>query len=178
MDDHIRVSDADRERVTARLREHYAEGRLTSDELDERVTAALNAKTFGDLRAIMADLPDSEFAPPQPPPPAMAPWGTRNTFVMPRPRLLPLVLLALFVAIAIPSAGVLFVAFFKVLLVLGLALFVAGAVAAGRLRRNMRRHWKSGYWNSASGDQWRQWHSYHHGRNPWDQSSGSGGPDV
>ena len=42
MDDHIRVSDADRERVTSRLREHFAEGRLTSDELDERVSAALS----------------------------------------------------------------------------------------------------------------------------------------
>ena len=58
MDDHIRVSDADRERVTGRLREHFAEGRLTSDELDERVSAALNAKTFGDLRPLMADLPE------------------------------------------------------------------------------------------------------------------------
>ena len=57
MDDHIRVSDADRDRVTARLREHFAEGRLTSDELDERISAALNAKTFGDLRPLMADLP-------------------------------------------------------------------------------------------------------------------------
>src|SRR5260221_11367375 len=58
MDDRIRVSDADRERVTSRLREHFAEGRLTSEELDERITAALSAKTFGDLRRIMADLPD------------------------------------------------------------------------------------------------------------------------
>jgi len=34
MDDRIRVSDADRERVTARLREHFAEGRLSQEELD------------------------------------------------------------------------------------------------------------------------------------------------
>jgi Domain of unknown function (DUF1707) len=148
MDDHIRVSDADRERVTARLREHYAEGRLTSDELEERISAALSAKTFGDLRAIMADLPDSEFAPPQAPPPAMAPWGARNTFVMPRPRLLPLVLLAL---------------------------FVATAIAAARFRRNLRRNWKSGYWQSQNGDQWRRWHYYHH-HSPWDQSAGQGSP--
>ena len=57
MDDSIRVSDADRDRVTARLRDHYAEGRLTHAELDERMTAALTARTFGDLRKIMADLP-------------------------------------------------------------------------------------------------------------------------
>jgi DNA-binding PadR family transcriptional regulator len=57
IDDRIRTSDADRDRVTARLRDHYAEGRLTHSELDERTTAALKARTFGDLREIMADLP-------------------------------------------------------------------------------------------------------------------------
>ncbi len=53
----IRASDADREEATARLRDHYAEGRLTYSELGERVTAALNARTFGDLRRVLADLP-------------------------------------------------------------------------------------------------------------------------
>ena len=42
-DDRIRVSDADRERAAARLREHFAEGRLSPDELDERIAAALTA---------------------------------------------------------------------------------------------------------------------------------------
>ncbi len=60
--DRIRVSDADRERVTARLRDHYAEGRLSAEEMEERITAALNAKTVGDLRQVMADLPDPEPA--------------------------------------------------------------------------------------------------------------------
>src|SRR5580704_8005187 len=64
MDDRIRVSDADRERVTARLREHYAEGRLSVDELDDRVSAALGARTFGDLRRVMVDLPEPALAPP------------------------------------------------------------------------------------------------------------------
>ena len=57
MDDRIRVSDADRDRVTAQVRDHFAAGRITPGELDERLSAALNAKTFGDLRRIMADLP-------------------------------------------------------------------------------------------------------------------------
>lgn len=56
-DDRIRASDADRESATVRLRDHYAEGRLTQEELSERVTAALTARTFGDLRRLMADLP-------------------------------------------------------------------------------------------------------------------------
>jgi DNA-binding PadR family transcriptional regulator len=56
-DDHIRVSDRDRERATARLRDSFAEGRLTREELDERITAALTARTVGDLRRVTADLP-------------------------------------------------------------------------------------------------------------------------
>ena len=63
MDDSIRVSDADRDRVTAQLRDHFAAGRITPAELDQRLSAALNAKTFGDLRGIMADLPGPVPAP-------------------------------------------------------------------------------------------------------------------
>jgi Domain of unknown function (DUF1707) len=65
MDDRMRASDADREAVTARLRDHYAEGRLTQDELDERVSAALGAKTFGDLRTLTTDLPGPVPTPPR-----------------------------------------------------------------------------------------------------------------
>jgi len=55
--DQIWASDADRERVVASLRDHFAEGRLTRAELDERLTMALSARTGGDLRRLMADLP-------------------------------------------------------------------------------------------------------------------------
>jgi hypothetical protein len=58
MDDLFRVLDADRDRAAALLRDHFAAGRLTAGELDERLTAALRAKTFGDLRPVLADLPD------------------------------------------------------------------------------------------------------------------------
>lgn len=53
----MRVSDADREATTAELREHYASGRLTLDELNERINTAFAAKTRGDLTAVMHDLP-------------------------------------------------------------------------------------------------------------------------
>jgi DNA-binding PadR family transcriptional regulator len=56
-EDRVRVGDRDRERATARLRDCYAEGRLTREELEERITAALSAQTVGDLRRITADLP-------------------------------------------------------------------------------------------------------------------------
>jgi DNA-binding PadR family transcriptional regulator len=51
------VSDADRDLAVARLREHFAVGRLTHAELDERLSAALTAQTSGDLRGLLADLP-------------------------------------------------------------------------------------------------------------------------
>jgi Domain of unknown function (DUF1707) len=57
MDDRFRTWDADRDRVAALLRDHFAAGRLTPEELDARLTATLNAKTFGDLRRVLADLP-------------------------------------------------------------------------------------------------------------------------
>jgi hypothetical protein len=57
MDDRFRTSDADRDRAVALLREHFTAGRLTAEELDARLTATLNAKTFRDLRRVLADLP-------------------------------------------------------------------------------------------------------------------------
>jgi hypothetical protein len=151
MDDRIRISDADREQVTARLREHFAEGRLSSDELDERITAALSAKTFGDLRRIMADLPDP--APVTPPDWRSAPMrGRRGGGIAWRgPRLLPLALIVLIAALVIPGAGWLFIAFVKVAFVLWLVACVAGIIAAARFRRHARRYWQSG--NAAH---WRQ----------------------
>jgi hypothetical protein len=59
MDDGLRASDADRRRAVALLRDHFAAGRLTPAELDDRLTLALRAVTFGDLRQALADLLES-----------------------------------------------------------------------------------------------------------------------
>jgi hypothetical protein len=61
-DGSIRASDADRERVAASLRDHYAAGRLTSDEFNERLDKTYAATTLGDLAGLQTDLP----APPDP----------------------------------------------------------------------------------------------------------------
>jgi hypothetical protein len=53
----MRISDADRERVCARLREAFAEGRVTTEEFHERTAAALAAKTEADLAPLTSDLP-------------------------------------------------------------------------------------------------------------------------
>ncbi|HEY6309565.1 MAG TPA: DUF1707 domain-containing protein [Streptosporangiaceae bacterium] len=56
-DPRIRASDADRDRTTALLREHHAAGRLTAEEFNDRMDAALNAKTLGELDELLEDLP-------------------------------------------------------------------------------------------------------------------------
>ena len=55
----LRVSDADREATVVRLREAGGEGRLTLEELAERVERADGARTRGELDALTADLPDA-----------------------------------------------------------------------------------------------------------------------
>jgi len=51
-----RASDADRERVVEILRVAVGDGRLSLEELDERLEAALSARTRGELTALTADL--------------------------------------------------------------------------------------------------------------------------
>lgn len=53
----IRAGDLDRERVAESLRRHFADGRLTSEEFDERLSAAYAARTMGQLADLLADLP-------------------------------------------------------------------------------------------------------------------------
>jgi hypothetical protein len=59
---HLRASDADRERVAETLREAAGDGRLTMDELDERLDAVYAAKTYAELVPITRDLPDNSGA--------------------------------------------------------------------------------------------------------------------
>ncbi len=53
----VRIGDADREAIAAQLREHYADGRLTLDELNERLDQTFAAKVKADLDVVMRDLP-------------------------------------------------------------------------------------------------------------------------
>jgi len=59
----LRIGDAERDEVAAALREHYAAGRLTSEEFDERLEACLAARTAGDLQTLTLDLPRLGRAP-------------------------------------------------------------------------------------------------------------------
>ncbi len=55
-DQHLRVSDAEREAVTDQLAEHFAAGRLDQAEFDDRIGRAMSAKTRADLSGLFADL--------------------------------------------------------------------------------------------------------------------------
>jgi hypothetical protein len=55
----VRVGDTERDAVATQLREHYADGRLTLDELNERLDQAFAARTRADLNAVTRDLPST-----------------------------------------------------------------------------------------------------------------------
>lgn len=76
----LRASDADRERVARVLHDAMGEGRLTIDELDERLQSVYAAKTLGELVPLTADLPvhpnQTLQIPDQPAPPNTRIGGT------------------------------------------------------------------------------------------------------
>lgn len=63
----LRIGDADREATAAGLREHFAQGRLTMEEFQQRLDAAFAAKTDLDLAKVTSDLPHA--------PVLAAPWS-------------------------------------------------------------------------------------------------------
>jgi len=140
MDDRMRVSDAERESVTARLRDHYAEGRLTQDELDGRISAALSAKTFGDLRALTTDLPGPAPVPPRttPRPSWDGPPPWRHHHRHHRPPVGLFVLIGLILLLASGGGWALF-AFFRLLLVFWLAMMLT-RIAIGVVYRRRHRY--------------------------------------
>jgi hypothetical protein len=57
MDPALRAGDEDRRLVIDELQRSYVEGRLSSDELSERLDRATAARTFGELAELTSDLP-------------------------------------------------------------------------------------------------------------------------
>src|SRR5690348_17357989 len=53
----LRASHDDRDRVVEMLRVSAGDGRLTAEELDERLELAMTARTYGELARLVADLP-------------------------------------------------------------------------------------------------------------------------
>jgi len=68
----MRAGTRDRDATAEALQQAYAEGRLSSEEHDERLAKCYQAVTLADLAALTADLPSAgaKAAPAAPPPPA------------------------------------------------------------------------------------------------------------
>ncbi|GAF44685.1 uncharacterized protein DUF1707 [Rhodococcus wratislaviensis] len=62
----VRIGTVEREQAAAALAEHFAAGRLETDEFDARVRQAYLAKTAADLTPLFADLPDKQRFAPEP----------------------------------------------------------------------------------------------------------------
>ena len=60
-DPRLRAGDGDRDAVAEQLREAHAEGRLTIEELEDRLGKTYAARTFADLAPLTADLPPRPF---------------------------------------------------------------------------------------------------------------------
>ena len=56
----IRIGDAERDEAVSALGDHFAAGRLSRDELDQRIDQAMQAKFSTDLDPLFADLPKAE----------------------------------------------------------------------------------------------------------------------
>lgn len=57
---HLRAAHADRERVIEALKAAFAQGRLDTGELDDRVGRAFASRTYAELAALTADIPASQ----------------------------------------------------------------------------------------------------------------------
>ncbi|WP_107772147.1 DUF1707 SHOCT-like domain-containing protein [Nocardioides sediminis] len=91
-----RIGDRERESATSILNEHYAAGRIDTEEHAERLDAIWTARTLADLDLVFWDLPRTPVAPPPPPP-------TRRTTSWRTPLLMFLVAaLVLAVALEVP----------------------------------------------------------------------------
>lgn len=56
-DQHLRLSDAEREAAAGRLSEHYVQGRLSAEEHGERLDRIWAARTRGEVTPVFRDLP-------------------------------------------------------------------------------------------------------------------------
>ncbi|AOD23936.1 DUF1707 domain-containing protein [Rhodococcus sp. D-6] len=98
----IRIGTAEREEAVALLGEHFAAGRLSLAEFDERVALATQATVRGDLIPLFADLPSA--------PAAMATTGPRDLAEQ-LLTLVPFILVALLVIVVLRHPIALLIAF-------------------------------------------------------------------
>ena len=81
----VKASDSDRDAVVSDLSVHFQAGRLTAGEFDERMGRALAARTWGELRELLADLPAARPGPQAPAAESLSarPWPSSGRFAPP-----------------------------------------------------------------------------------------------
>ena len=93
----LRIGDLERDAAVSALGEHYAQGRLTKEEYDERADVAWRARTRSDLAPIFADLPALQPVRPATPPIALG-GSSKGRSRRSAPPVLPVLLLLVVVA--------------------------------------------------------------------------------
>jgi hypothetical protein len=151
----LRASDAERERVVAFLREHALLGRLTDDELEERIGLAYASVTVGDLEKLIHDLPRASRPSTPSRTHAHARVATRRRQGPPPPALIGLGIGALLVSgVGFAAVGLvvavcvaLIVTVFALSMVLGPVLLVALLIIAASKRhaRRPQARWRPQY---------------------------------
>lgn len=103
--DQLRIGDADRDQAATALGEHYAQGRITTEEHAERLDRIWAARTRAELGPVFADLPAPGplAPPPAPAPPPRRGWSPPVVRSWRGPRLFPLLLLALVIGVFTPA---------------------------------------------------------------------------
>jgi hypothetical protein len=125
---YLRIGDDEREAAISALTRHFAEGRITLVEHDERTTLAFAAKTQGDLDKLFADLPPLPAVPP--PVPDTRRGRAANAMSLFARRVVPIPFIAM---------GLLFAVY---MLIRGIPMFVFVALflfARGSRRRHARQ---------------------------------------
>jgi hypothetical protein len=124
----LRASDADRESVAERLRVASVDGRIDSEELEERLAAVYSARWVSDLDRIVSDVVPPP--PPAPPPPAPVPYAYQPVQAIPTTNGL---------AVASLIAGFFWVAWLGSFLAV-----IFGHVALGQIKRSGGRETGTG----------------------------------
>jgi hypothetical protein len=154
----LRASDAERERVVAFLREHALLGRLTDDELEDRIGLAYASVTVGDLERLISDLPRASRPSPAPArkraPVHHQHHHPRRRQKTPPPALIGLGIGALLISgVGIAAVGIvlaigvaLIATVFALSVVLGPILLVALLIVGASKRHHGHRHRPQSHW--------------------------------
>jgi hypothetical protein len=128
----LRASDADRDHVVSLLHKAATEGRIAAEELEQRVSTALKARTYGELEATVADLPGGRVRRPARKPARQTTAGWALATLRANP------ILILF---AIPVVAVTLAMLIAATVIWGVLMIVMMVVGGGHCRRAPRGPW-------------------------------------